>query len=81
MRAIRNLDNINSNIPARENLLELLVADKRSAQTRRVYRSDISMFFKEMYPQVEETLAMEQFLALNQFDATAVGIQYKAQML
>lgn len=81
MSAIRNLDNKQQNIPARENLLELLVADKRSTQTRRVYRSDISMFFKEMYPQVEETLAMEQFLALTQFDATAVGIQYKAQML
>lgn len=81
MSTIRKLDNINSNIPVRENLLELLLADKRSAQTRRVYRSDIAMFFKEMYPQVEEALAMEQFLALTQFNATAVGIQYKAQML
>lgn len=62
-------------------LVDLLVAEKRSPETRRVYRNDIKLFFQEVYKDIPRNVAMEQFLSLNQHEATAVGLRYKSIML
>lgn len=63
-----------------QNLIDLLVADKRSKQTKRAYRNDIKMFFVEMFPGVSENVAMETFLNLTQHEAIIIGLRYKEQM-
>ncbi len=62
-------------------LLNALLADRRSPNTKRAYAKDLSYFFHAMYHQPPHPKLVEQFLALDRFQAIALVLQYKAQMI
>jgi len=62
-------------------LLTALLADRRSPNTRRAYAKDLRYFFYAIYRQPPHPELVEQFLALDRFQAIALVLQYKAQMI
>jgi len=62
-------------------LLTALLADRRSPNTKRAYAKDLRYFFHAMYHQPPHPQLVEQFLALDRFQAIALVLQYKAQMI
>jgi len=62
-------------------LLTALLADRRSPNTKRAYAKDLRYFFHAIYRQPPHPELVEQFLALDRFQAIALVLQYKAQMI
>jgi hypothetical protein len=58
-------------------ILNSLLADKRSLNTRRAYEKDLRYFFLAAYGQKPTEIVISQFLQLNRFDATAIVLRYK----
>ena len=62
-------------------VLAQLLNDKRSENTRRAYEKDANDFFKSMTGQPASPDAVLEFLHLDQAQAVAVTLKYKAKMV
>lgn len=63
------------------NILNSLLADKRSLNTRRAYEKDLRYFFLAAYGQKPTEAVIAQFLQLNRFDAIAIVLRYKSDLI
>lgn len=66
---------------AQRDLVADLLADKRSENTKRAYRTDLSDFFMTMTEKVVTAELINQFLSLPHFDAIQIALKYKANMI
>jgi integrase/recombinase XerC len=66
---------------AERDLLAELLADKRSANTRRAYEKDLKDFFKNISPQDISPQLVAEFLKLERYTAIALVLQYKAMLI
>jgi integrase/recombinase XerC len=62
-------------------VLSQLLADKRCLNTRRAYEKDVNDFFREMTGQVATPDSVLEFLHLEERQAVAVVLKYKAKLL
>lgn len=62
-------------------LLAELLADKRSPNTRHAYQKDLRDFFRSVANSDPTPELVAQFLSLERFDAVALVLHYKAQLL
>lgn len=62
-------------------ILTELLADKRSPQTRHAYEKDVRDFFMTMTGRCLTPELVAEFLGLDRFDAVALVLRYKAQMI
>ncbi len=62
-------------------VLAMLIADKRSENTRRAYRHDLRLFFLAVYEAEPTPERVRQFLDLNTPQMAILLLQYKAQLL
>jgi integrase/recombinase XerC len=62
-------------------LLAMLLADKRSENTRRAYRYDWRDFFSKVYASEPTPELIRQFLALNTPQMVAVLLRYKGRLI
>lgn len=62
-------------------VLALLLADKRSENTRRAYRYDLRNFFLTVYESPVTPAFLRQFLALKTPQMVAVLLRYKGQLI
>jgi integrase/recombinase XerC len=62
-------------------ILTALLADKRSLNTRRAYGKDLDYFFWASYGQKPTELIVSQFLRLNRFEAIAIVLRYKSDLI
>lgn len=63
------------------NILTALLTDKRSLNTRRAYEKDLGYFFMAVFGQPPQEAAIAQFLQLNRFDAIAIVLRYKSDLI
>ena len=63
------------------NILTALLTDKRSLNTRRAYEKDLGYFFMAVYGQPPHEATIAQFLQLNRFDAIAIVLRYKSDLI
>jgi integrase/recombinase XerC len=59
-------------------ILDDLLADKRSANTKRAYEKDLKYFFLFAYGQIPSEPLIKQFLQLNRFEAIALVLKFKS---
>lgn len=62
-------------------VLQQLLADKRSANTKRAYEKDVNDFFKEMTGSVATPDSVLEFLHLSRRNAVAAVLKYKAKLI
>lgn len=62
-------------------VLQQLLADKRSENTRRAYEKDVNDFFKTMTGQQASPDSVLEFLHLEERQAVAVVLKYKAKLI
>jgi integrase/recombinase XerC len=62
-------------------VLAMLLADRRSENTRRAYRSDIEAFFVGVYEAASTPERVRHFLSLNTPQMVLVLLRYKAKLL
>jgi integrase/recombinase XerC len=62
-------------------ILTSLLADKRSLNTRRAYEKDLRYFFLAAYGQKPTEPVIAQFLQLNRFEAIAIVLRYKSDLI
>lgn len=62
-------------------VLQQLLADKRSPNTKRAYEKDVNDFFKEMTGTVVTPDSVLEFLHLERQKAVAVVLKYKAKLI
>ncbi|MBD2178386.1 tyrosine-type recombinase/integrase [Pseudanabaena sp. FACHB-1998] len=62
-------------------ILTALLADKRSLNTRRAYEKDLRYFFIAAYGQKPTEAVIAQFLQLNRFEAIAIALRYKSDLI
>lgn len=62
-------------------ILDDLLADKRSANTKRAYEKDLQYFFLFAYGQIPSELLIKQFLQLNRFEAIALVLKFKSNAI
>ncbi|PZO39041.1 MAG: hypothetical protein DCF19_15035 [Pseudanabaena frigida] len=62
-------------------ILTALLSDKRSLNTRRAYEKDLRYFFLAAYGQKPTEAAIAQFLQLNRFEAIAIALRYKSDLI
>ncbi len=62
-------------------LLTSLLSDKRSLNTRRAYEKDLRYFFLAAYGQKPTEIMIAQFLQLNRFEAIAIALRYKSDLI
>ncbi|MCW3095106.1 MAG: Site-specific recombinase XerD [Chthonomonadaceae bacterium] len=62
-------------------ILTMLLADRRSENTRRAYRHDIEAFFVNVYEAAASADRVRSFLALNTPQMVLVLLRYKARLL
>ena len=67
--------------PQKTNVIELLLRDKRSENTKRAYRRDLLDFFTTTTGQEPSGELVEKFLSLARTQAVAVVLQYKAGLI
>jgi len=65
----------------RNNVIDLLLRDKRSENTKRAYRWDLKDFFLTSTGQEPTGELVEKFLSLARTQAVAVVIEYKAHLI
>ena len=71
--------NLNSELNL--DILAALLSDKRSLNTRRAYEKDLQYFFLAAYGQNPTTAVIAQFLNLNRFEAIAIVLRYKSELI
>lgn len=64
-----------------EDILQQLLADKRSPNTRRAYQKDLQYFFKAILNAEPSPQVLAQFLTLERAMAIAVVLKYKAGLI
>lgn len=64
-----------------KNLIAELLADKRSKNTKRAYKKDLTDFFTAMTGKTVTQETVTWFLSLNRHQATTIVYQYKANLL
>lgn len=64
-----------------EDVLQMLLQDKRSDNTKRAYEKDIADFFMLMTNRETNTGLVNEFLAMRRPQAVAVVLQYKADLI
>lgn len=69
------------NIDTDPDVLSQLLADTRSENTRRAYEKDVNDFFKEMTGSVASVDSVLEFLHLEERQAVAVVLKYKAKLV
>jgi integrase/recombinase XerC len=69
------------NIQPQEDILENLLANKRSENTRRAYAKDLKDFFVTMAGVEPDRNLIAEFLQLTRFNATALVLKYKAVLI
>jgi integrase/recombinase XerC len=62
-------------------ILTALLVDKRSLNTRRAYEKDLHYFFLAAYGQKPTEVVIAMFLQLNRFDAIAIALRYKSDLI
>ena len=62
-------------------ILTALLSDKRSLNTRRAYEKDLRYFFLAAYGQKPTETVIAQFLQLNRFEAIAIALRYKSDLI
>ncbi len=62
-------------------ILTALLSDKRSLNTRRAYEKDLRYFFQTAYGQKPTEAVIAQFLQLNRFEAIAIALRYKSDLI
>ncbi|PZU96145.1 MAG: hypothetical protein DCE90_10380 [Pseudanabaena sp.] len=62
-------------------ILKDLLSDKRSLNTRRAYQKDLHYFFEAAYGQKPTEYVIAQFLQLNRFEAIAIVLRYKSELI
>ncbi len=62
-------------------ILTALLADKRSLNTKRAYEKDLRYFFLAAYAQKPTEEVIAQFLQLNRFEAIAIALRYKSDLI
>jgi len=62
-------------------ILTALLTDKRSLNTRRAYEKDLHYFFLATYAQKPTEAVIAQFLQLNRFEAIAIVLRYKSELI
>jgi integrase/recombinase XerC len=62
-------------------VLQQLLADKRSTNTKRAYEKDVNDFFKSMTGHVATQDSVLEFLHLERTQATAVVLKYKSKLI
>jgi integrase/recombinase XerC len=67
--------------PAREDILTLLLADKRSENTKRAYRADIQDFFTAMYGAEPTPTHLAAFLAMGSERVAFLVASYKGDLI
>ncbi|NUN66294.1 tyrosine-type recombinase/integrase [Pseudanabaena biceps] len=65
----------------RPDILTALLTDKRSLNTRRAYEKDLEYFFRAAYGQKPTEIVIAQFLQLNRFEAIAIALRYKSDLI
>jgi integrase/recombinase XerC len=63
------------------NILTALLTDKRSLNTRRAYEKDLHYFFFAAYGQKPTEAVIAEFLQLGRFEAIAIALQYKSDLI
>ncbi len=71
---------ISSFVRVETDLLEALLEDKRSESTRKAYRKDLMDFFRFAASSEPTPELIEEFLALPQQSALAIGMSYKESL-
>ena len=67
--------------PNDQDLIQELLADKRSANTRRAYQRDLKDFFNAVAGANPTPALVAEFLSLERFRAVSVVLEYKATLL
>ena len=67
--------------PSNRDLVQELLADKRSANTRRAYQRDLKDFFNAVAGANPTPALVADFLSLERFRAVSVVLEYKATLL
>ena len=62
-------------------ILTALLSDKRSFNTRHAYEKDLRYFFFAAYGQKPTEAVIAQFLQLNRFEAIAIALRYKSDLI
>jgi integrase/recombinase XerC len=62
-------------------ILTALLIDKRSLNTRRAYEKDLHYFFLAAYGEKPTEVVIAMFLQLNRFDAIAIALRYKSDLI
>ena len=62
-------------------ILTALLTDKRSLNTRRAYEKDLHYFFLAAYGQTPTEAVIAEFLQLTRFEAIALALQYKSDLI
>lgn len=62
-------------------ILAMLLADRRSENTRRAYRHDIEAFFVSAYDATASAERIRQFLSLSTTQMVSILLRYKARLL
>lgn len=80
VKSIANLQPSSFCVPEPDILGELL-ADKRSVNTRRAYEKDLTDFFVTITGMSPTPTLVNEFLQLRRYDAMAIVLNYKAQLV
>ncbi|WP_286394887.1 tyrosine-type recombinase/integrase [Pseudanabaena mucicola] len=76
-----NSSNPNALTAFNVDILKALLADKRSLNTRRAYENDLRYFFLAAYEKKPNETVIAQFLQLNRFEAIAIALRYKSDLI
>ena len=68
-------------LPGDSDVLAMLLADKRSENTRRAYAHDVQEFFAVVYESAPTPELVRHFLALSTPQMAAVLLRYKARLI
>jgi integrase/recombinase XerC len=68
-------------VESKENLFKMLLADKRSENTRRAYESDLADFFLTVFNKPVTPSTIGQFLSMDRGQMTFAALDYKARLL
>lgn len=68
-------------VPLETDVLTMLLADKRSENTRRAYQHDLRDFFRTIYGGEPTAATLKEFLALSTPQMAAVILRYKARLI
>ena len=77
----KNSDVATGNPVQDPNVLEMLLTDKRSENTRRAYQYDVRHFFSNTYGSEPTPAIVRQFLALKTPPMAALILRYKARLI